>query len=41
MYRGTKFVILNFWTIDVFSILEEDSKNLYNLIKEPSSFHVI
>ena len=41
MYRGTKFVILNFCTFDIFSILDEDSKNLYKLIKEPSSYQGI
>ena len=41
MYRGTKFVILNFCTFDIFSILNEGSKNLYKSSKEQSLNHVI
>lgn len=34
MYRGTKFVILNFGTFDIFSFLDKDSKNLFKSMKE-------
>lgn len=29
MYRGTKFVILNFSTFDIFSFLDKGPKNLW------------